>query len=1367
MVAIDNGLGKVQHFEYTASAQLAWAAESAGAPWTERMPVSIAVTTTARLSLGSDDPDRTSLLDVRDGIYEAAERRFLGFARSIQTFPGTGASDTIQIVRQFHPGRGADRVLRGQVLSSRTEDGAGNLFQLVENEVAALPVAGLPPDPRLLRAVVTQTRTTHAELGETPVVVRTRFAFDGEARVIEERRDGRIAPGVSLDGDESIHRHTYTVEDTTTGVRDLVCEETLLDGAETVVSRTQRRFGDASTVADRCQPGKGWVREELGHLAEEDRWLTTKLTTYDAHGNPVAVLASGVNRVMTYDAHGIHPISESVSPSEGQTLTWTASWDDVAGTLTDVAGPDGVASHMTYDGVGRLTSVAANDALPHVYYRYSWTAPRPMTETFQFDGDPAKLGALPDPWTPGSGWRHSATVDNGAGEQLLTAVRLDSEQWNVGELRQRDHRGRVSAIISAFSFHGMVPSTATPPLDAAIQRLVYDPLDRVIDTVLASGTHRRTTYHPLGVSVAVDGLAAVTSTLDGQDRITQTERSVGGVLESVEATYDAAGRIVQFRLQGGAVRHDFTYDSLGRLIHATDPDVGPRSLEYDDASRLIASENAAGELVTYDYDGAGRLVSVDGLGVTTRYHYDLARRAGFTHTAGKLAWVEEPTGTVDFGYDDVGRLATQERTIVEPDRTLTGRETTVFAPSGLPRSLDLGDGVVLPIRHDAAGRLSQIEGVWSVESFDPAGDPMRERFANDLLQRYERDALRRPTRVIVEGTAGALYDVVAHYNDFGAIDALTDNDHVGLDHSASFGFDTAGRLTSAMMGAAPDAYQFSYAYDGLQNMTRRGAGGPTQLGILAGTYQYAPQSPRRLSRIVTEAGDPIATFAYDVAGRKTQHADKQLHYDALSHLTRVDGVAGGFVEHRYGYDGARVVTRNAAGDMTYWITPNVVVRGTERDHYVHVGDRLVAKITTPSPATPPATAAVLARDGVNLAGLALLSILGLAGFAGGVRRRRPGLRPLRTALTRSLALLLAVANGCGGGDALSSRTTALSGSTQLYFHQTYAAGPELTSDADGHLQEDRRTEPFGAAIDAYRDGPVHPVDYRANPINALNKFTDPDTSWSYHGARWLAPDTAQWHTPDPPATAPDPTFMTQPWALHPYQYVNQNPVMFWDPDGRCAAPTLGRGQVGICIEAYIRTSWADHIAWIPIGDGDDRGPAANDPSKTNRIQQTIKVDQQTGTITNITDIARSEGFGISRHGSGVSVIDDFGVDDGTIRFTASGHGVNGFTGLPLAPKGSIDYAFRFAIDKNGGTTLEYGAHKGFPSYSAYAYRLDDSGNLITTTLHESVEHNIRDLQHNFDALMHGRLEDAEIPKGTVTTFQFPDPPRPTDHGHPR
>lgn len=1152
LTAIQNGLGKTQQFGYTASTRLAWDAASSGSAWTTLMPVSIAVTTSARQTLASGEPDRTSLLSVRDGIYDSAERRFIGFQQSIQTFPGATAAETIQIFTLYHAGRGNDRVLRGQVLTTRTADGNGTVFKQVDNQVSALSVAGLPNDPRLKRAALTQSDITTSEPGETPAVVRTRYFYDDEGRQIEERRDGYVTAGIALDGDESIHRREYTVEDPITGVRDLVCEQTLLDGAEHVVSHSRTLFGDESSVAALCQSAKGWAREELSHLSEENRWVNLKQTAYDAHGNPALVTSGGVTRTLVYDAHGLYPISESVTSAPDRTLTWTAEWDQVAGTLLRATSPNGVSTRMEYDGLGRPISVAANSAPAHLHYRYNWSPPRPQTETFMFDGDADDLGALPGTWSPGSSWRHTVAVSNSAGEKLLSAVRVDVETWNVGEYRERDHRGRVTGLIGAFELHGGDPAMASPPADAARQTLSYDPLDRVVEQVLPTLSHKRVTYQPKSVTYAVDGLATVRTAVDGQGRTTRTERTVNGIVESVEGTYDAAGRILQFSLQGGQVRHDFVYDSLGRLIYAVDPDVGPRNMSYDDAGRITDIANGAGQTTTYSYDPAGRLSDVESTDVSIHYHYDVARHSEFTRTAGQLAWVEDAAGSVDFGYDDRGRQTVIQRT-TDGTHQLAGRQTTQLSPSGLIRRMNLGDDVSLPFEYDPAGRLSQISGLWTAEQYDAAGSVLRERFGNGVTQRYQRDTLHRATQVTIENATGKLYDVAATYNPIGAIDTFTDFDGAGLDHTARFGYDSAGRLTSAIMGTGSNAYHFSYTYDSLQNLTRREVSGPTELGILAGAYQYSPSAPRRLTHIASPNGASVASFDYDAAGRRTRHNGRALTYNSLSQLTRVDLEQGSSVEHRYGYNGQRVATRGVTGDMTYWITPDVVARGSERDHYVRIGDRLIAKITTTETSLEGAFATGAIATRTTLIGLSLL-LIGVTMLG---RSRSPRRQWLRSLLATTLALL-AISTGCGAP--ATQQANWHIEPREVYFHQTYSAGPQLTTDAAGQLQEDRRTEPFGAAIEAYRDGATLPIDYRLDSINALNKFTDPDTSWSDHGARWLAPDIGQWNSPDPPATAPDPKFMLDPWLLNPYQYANQNPVVYWDPDGNTPAAVMDGGK---------------------------------------------------------------------------------------------------------------------------------------------------------------------------------------------------------------
>jgi RHS repeat-associated protein len=148
--------------------------------------------------------------------------------------------------------------------------------------------------------------------------------------------------------------------------------------------------------------------------------------------------------------------------------------------------------------------------------------------------------------------------------------------------------------------------------------------------------------------------------------------------------------------------------------------------------------------------------------------------------------------------------------------------------------------------------------------------------------------------------------------------------------------------------------------------------------------------------------------------------------------------------------------------------------------------------------------------------------------------------------------------GCGlffGSDTKS----AWSVNETVYFHQGFSAGPTLMTTEQGEVFEERRYEPFGVDIDSYWETDISSapvsfqtgsVDFDKEPTNILNKTSDPITKWSYHGARWVAPQTARWSTPDPIVKAPDAKFMAEPWALHPYQYVHQNPVIYWDPDGR-------------------------------------------------------------------------------------------------------------------------------------------------------------------------------------------------------------------------
>jgi RHS repeat-associated protein len=183
-----------------------------------------------------------------------------------------------------------------------------------------------------------------------------------------------------------------------------------------------------------------------------------------------------------------------------------------------------------------------------------------------------------------------------------------------------------------------------------------------------------------------------------------------------------------------------------------------------------------------------------------------------------------------------------------------------------------------------------------------------------------------------------------------------------------------------------------------------------------------------------------------------------------------------------------------------------------------------------------------------------LAILALLAFALAPRAHR---RPRRRLALAPATVLLAAASSCsffGFGN----KSVWVHQET-LYFHHGVAPGPVMMTREDATVFSERRYEPFGQPIDQFEELVVGgtqtgPIDFLAEPLNSLNKPTDPTTGFSYHGARWMASQTARWLTPDPIVKAPGPKFMAKPWGLHPYQYVDQNPVLYWDPDGRDGVP---------------------------------------------------------------------------------------------------------------------------------------------------------------------------------------------------------------------
>ena len=102
--------------------------------------------------------------------------------------------------------------------------------------------------------------------------------------------------------------------------------------------------------------------------------------------------------------------------------------------------------------------------------------------------------------------------------------------------------------------------------------------------------------------VSSTGSAAVTSPLGQRtstvyDAAGRAVARLNPLAQRTTTAYDAAGRITSMLVAGApggpSALHRFTYDTLGRVTFATDPDIGDRHLVYDDGDHLVSHSNGA------------------------------------------------------------------------------------------------------------------------------------------------------------------------------------------------------------------------------------------------------------------------------------------------------------------------------------------------------------------------------------------------------------------------------------------------------------------------------------------------------------------------------------------------------------------------------------------------------------------------------------------------------------------------------------------------------------------------------------------------------------------------------------------------------
>ena len=205
------------------------------------------------------------------------------------------------------------------------------------------------------------------------------------------------------------------------------------------------------------------------------------------------------------------------------------------------------------------------------------------------------------------------------------------------------------------------------------------------------------------------------------------------------------------------------YDAMGRVISQVNPDGAATTTRYDRGTRTITNANGVSHARHFDAYGRTAAIdeTIDDVVVATRYVHRPA--------TGELEQITDGNGNVyAFGYDGLGRKT---------------------------------------LEHDAD------RGEWH-KHYDPNGNVVRQRDANQNVTRTEYDALNRRARVITEDALITTYAHDVGDNAVGRLGAV-----VTPDMSRSYEYDARGRTIRENMSIDGHEWATAIGYDDADRVT--------------------------------------------------------------------------------------------------------------------------------------------------------------------------------------------------------------------------------------------------------------------------------------------------------------------------------------------------------------------------------------------------------------------------------------------------------------------------------------------------------------------------------------------------------------------
>jgi RHS repeat-associated protein len=641
-------------------------------------------------------------------------------------------------------------------------------------------------------------------------------------------------------------------------------------------------------------------------------WLDT-WHTYDSRGNRLTT-TDPRGKVTTFsysDETFPLPTSVTVDPQNGTgQQTVQTAYDIWTGRITSQMDPNGRTTDTDYSNQ-RLGGIDAF-ARPGLVTGPPVTGGARKVVTKYYD-NARQTEVLSDLNSSGDGILKSLTTLDQLGRPWLSDA-SENGSYAIQSQTLFDNLANGQVVFTSN------PSRGTGESTDGWTRTTKDVLGRVIEAATFSGASPppltgtngnwtgsvTTSYFANETTVTDQAGKSRRSIADAVGRIVQVIEDPSYLAHLTIYSYDALDNLTA--VQKGAQTRTFTYDSLGRLANAQNPESGAVVYDYDGNGNLTQRTDARGIITHYTYDGINRLKQrsySDGTPMVDLY-YDAA---GVLNSKGRLTSVVSSVSTYTYDeYDAMGRVMRSTQT------------TGTSGPHNMSYGYNLANGMtsetypsgrVVTTFYDLTGRVETVSSggtnYASAFTYTAAGAAKSLKYGNERWEHTNFNSRLQPLEIGLGSNASDSSQLRLIY-DYGTTanngNVLSQGIQVpGASWNQIYTYDSLNRLQNANEGG----WNQTYGYDPYGYGNRAVIAGYVPNPLLT------PQSPadfETTNRLAESLG-----WHYDAAGNLTvDRAGRSFEYDPENRQKSFNGTAATYF---YDGEGRRVKKIDASGTTVF------------------------------------------------------------------------------------------------------------------------------------------------------------------------------------------------------------------------------------------------------------------------------------------------------------------------------------------------------------------------------------------------------------------------------------------------------------------